>query len=39
MTVATGKLAHSHDTGQANAGSGSKIYRYTLMPIAHGGGL
>lgn len=39
MAIDTSKLAYSHDTGQAKADSGSKIYKCILMHFAHGGGL
>lgn len=39
MAIDTSEIAHSHDTGQAKAGSGSKKYKCILMPFAYSGGL
>lgn len=39
MAIDISELAHSHDTGQAKADSGSKIYKCILMPFGHSGGL
>lgn len=39
MAIDPSELAHSHDTGQAKADSGGKIYKCILMAFAHCGGL